>query len=104
MRGRYAIPNARRRIVNNAVTRPVETKGEIDILEVGAELFGEHSHLKQRIPPIERAGSAGAEHVAALQINRGERLSVTAFAGHAAGEVTIPGAIDPPRSLIGRTA
>ncbi len=72
----------------------MQAKRQIDILEVGTELFGKHPHIEQRLTPIKRAGSAGAEDLAALQISRREGLAVAALAGHAAGEVAIPGAVD----------
>ena len=51
------MPDARRRLVNNAVSRPVQAECKIDILEVRAEFFGEHAHIEQGIAPIERTGS-----------------------------------------------
>src|SRR5262249_45823287 len=87
VRRRHAMPDARRRLVDDAIPRPVQAKRYIHILEVCSELLGKRSHVEQGVAAIERAGSTSAEDVAALQIGRTEELSVAALAGHAALEI-----------------
>src|SRR5262245_22420598 len=95
MVGRAAsVDDPRCRLELDPVTGPVQTEGEIDVLEIGAEAFGKAANMEQGCPPVERAGCAGAEDRTGLEIIARDPLAVPALAGDTAEIVTIAGAVD----------
>ena len=49
------------RLEDDLVTRALQAKRQIDVLEIGAERFGKGAHVQHGLPAIESGGGAGAE-------------------------------------------
>src|SRR5437868_8600616 len=75
-RGRYMVQYVRCRFVHRLEAGAIQTEGEIDVLEVAAEIFWEQADAIEGRPPIEAGGRAGAEDAAWFEIGRRDRLAM----------------------------
>ena len=73
---------------------PVQSEGEIDVLEISAERFRKPADSQESIAPVERTRRAGAEDASCLQMLGTQRPTMAALAGDAAQEIAVAGAID----------
>ena len=103
VRRRHPMPNAGARLIDDAPAGPVEAERQVHVLEVGGKGFGEAADRQHRVSTVERAGRAGAEDGAGLEVLGADGSAAAALAGDAAEEIAVTGAVDARRPIVGRS-
>ena len=91
------MPDAGCRLILDPIAGRPQSQRQIDVLEIGAEVFREQSRSNQRPTPQEDAGAARRCHRLGSKILVVQRFEVAALPGEAAGIVAIAGAVDQRR-------
>jgi hypothetical protein len=80
------------------ITSPVQTERKIDVFKISSKGVRQAADAQNCFPTKKGAGTAGAEHRAAAEISKSERLAMSPLGSNSAQVIAVAGAVNERRS------